>query len=55
MFKSGDPQAMAQMMVNNNPQVAQILQQYNGDAKQAFYAIAQQNGVNPDEILNLLK
>ena len=46
---------MIQNVMNNNPQVRQILQQYNGDAKQAFYSVAQQNGIDPDEIINMLK
>ena len=38
----------------NNPQVQSILNQY-GSPKNAFYAIAKQKGINPDEILNRIK
>ena len=38
----------------NNPQVQSILNQY-GSPKNAFYAIAKQKGINPEEILNRIK
>lgn len=52
---SRNPQAMIQNMVQRNPQVQQLLRQSGGDPKAAFYNLAQQKGVNPDEIINLLK
>lgn len=56
MFRGmGNPQAMIQTMAQNNPQVRQVLQQYGGDAKQAFYGLAKQAGVDPDELLGMLK
>ena len=55
MLRGGDPQAIVNTAMQNNPQLRQILQQYNGDAKQAFYGIARQNGIDPDEILGMLK
>ena len=42
----------------NNPQMKQVMDvvnQYGGDPQKAFYAIAEQQGVNPQEILNMLK
>ena len=51
----GNPQAMVQAMAQNNPQVRQILQQYGGDPKQAFYGVAKQAGIDPDELLGMLK
>lgn len=54
----GNPQAMISQMLSNNPnysQVQQIIQQYGGDPKQAFYGMCQQYGVDPNEILNQLK
>ncbi len=53
----GNPQQMMQSMIQNNPQlgIMGLLQQNGGNAKQAFYALAQQKGVNPDEILNMIK
>lgn len=55
---SGNPQAMLMQMMQNNPNVKQameIVQQYGGDAEKAFYALAEQKGINPQEILDLLK
>ena len=55
---SNNPQAMLQNMVNQNPQYKQIMdyvRQNGGDPKTAFYKMAQQKGVNPDDILNMLK
>lgn len=59
MIKSaGNPQAMLQSMVQNNPQMQEIMEIVNksgGDPKAAFYKMAEEKGVNPDEILNMLK
>lgn len=55
---SGNPQAMLNQLVQNNPQYKQVAQYINengGDAKSAFYKLANQSGVNPDEIINMLK
>ena len=55
---SRDPQGMIRQMMMNNPrmqQVMQIVNQHGGDPKQAFYEIAREKGVDPDEILNMLK
>ena len=51
----GNPQMMINQMLSQNPQVQQIIQQYGGDPKQAFYGMCQQMGVDPNEILNQLK
>ena len=59
MVKSaGNPQAMLNQMMQNNPQYQQVMQLVNqagGDPKAAFYQMAQQMGVNPDEIIGMLK
>ena len=52
---SGNPQAMVNQMISKNPQVNQIIQQYGGDPKTAFYKYAEANGVDPNEILNMMK
>ena len=55
---SGNPQALLAQLAQTNPnmkQVMEIIRQYGGDANKAFYAIAEQNGINPNEILDLLK
>ena len=54
----GNPQMMINQMLSQNPnyaQVQQIIQQYGGDPKQAFYGMCQQMGVDPQEILKQLK
>ena len=53
-----NPQAMLTQMMGNNPQLKQamdIIGQYGGDADKAFRAIAEQNGINPQDIMDLLK
>ena len=55
---AGNPQAMLNQMAQNNPHVKQIMDivsQNGGDPKKAFYQMAEQKGINPDEILNMLK
>lgn len=51
----GNPQAMINQMVNSNPQVNNIIQQYGGDPKTAFYKYAEANGVDPNEILSMMR
>ena len=53
-----NPQAMLNQMMQNNPQYKQVMDYVNkngGDPKTAFYKMAEEQGVNPDEILNMLK
>ena len=45
----GNPQALLQ----NNPQVQQLIQQH-GSAQNAFYALARQMGIDPNEVLKTL-
>lgn len=50
----GNPQMMLQQM----PQYKQVMEYVNqngGDAKSAFYAKAKEMGVDPDEILKVLR
>lgn len=54
---AGNPQAMMSQLMQNNPQYSQvmkIIQENGGDAKAAFYNLAQQQGVDPNQILNML-
>ena len=49
---------MLQQMMSQNPQMKQAVDYVNangGNAKAAFYKLAEQKGVNPDEILQMLK
>ena len=53
-----DPQAALNMLAARNPQMKQVMdivQQYGGDAMAAFKATAEEMGVNPEEILGMLK
>ena len=53
-----NPTAMMTQMMNNNPQMKQVMNvvnQYGGDPQKAFYALAEQKGIDPQEILNMLK
>ena len=53
-----NPQAMLQMMAQSNPQLQQTLalvEKAGNDPRKAFYALAEQKGINPQEILDALK
>lgn len=53
-----NPQSMIQSMIQQNPQMKQVMDYVNqngGDPKKAFYSMAEQCGMDPDEILNMLK
>lgn len=52
-----DPMGAINQMAQNNPQMQQVMsviQQNGGNAKQAFYNMAQQRGVDPNVILQQL-
>ena len=53
-----NPQAMLSQMAQNNPQVQQVMNivnQNGGDPQRAFYQLAQQKGIDPNEILKMLR
>lgn len=55
---AGNPQAMLQSMIQNNPQMRQVMDLINqsgGDPKAAFYKLAQEKGIDPQQILDMLK
>ena len=55
---AANPQAALNMMVMNNPQMKQVMEivnQHGGDPMAAFTAVAKENGMDPDEILSMLK
>ena len=55
---AGNPQAMLQSMVQNNPQMQQVMNivnQAGGDPKTAFYKMAEEKGVDPEQILSMLR
>lgn len=53
-----NPQSMIQSMAQQNPQMKQamdFINQNGGDPKKAFYTMAEQHGIDPNEIMNMLK
>lgn len=49
---------MIGQLMQNNPQMKQVMdliKAAGNDPKRAFYALAEQKGVDPDEILKQLK
>ena len=55
---AGNPQMMLNQMMSQNPQIKEVMDyvsQNGGDAKSAFYKLAEEKGVNPDDILGMLK
>lgn len=55
---ANNPQAMINQLMQTNPQMKQVMdvvRASGNDPKRAFYALAQQKGINPDDILNQLK
>ena len=55
---SKDPQQLISMFANKNPQFAQIMNTLNTGnitPKQLFLNMAQQKGINPNDIISLLK
>lgn len=53
-----DPMGALKSLSSTNPQVAkamEIVNQNGGDSKAAFMKLAEQYGINPNSILNLLK
>jgi hypothetical protein len=58
MFKqSRDPKSLSASLMMTNPQVASVMndiQANGGDAKGLFYKRANEMGVNPETIINML-
>ena len=55
---AGNPQAMLNQLMMYNPQIKQamsIVEKYGGDSMKALYGEAERMGVDPQEILNMLK
>ena len=56
MYKGiSNPQVVAQKMMNENPQLASLIQAANGNPEQAFRSLANKMGVDPEQIIALLK
>lgn len=55
---SSNPSAMMQSMLQSIPNYKQVMEYVNrngGDPRKAFYQMAQEKGVNPNDILSMLK
>lgn len=55
---SKNPNQMLQMLASKNPNVANAINlanQYGGDYRKAFYEEARKRGIDPNQILGLLK
>ena len=53
-----NPQAMLNQMVMNNPKLKEVMDlvnQYGGDPEKAFYSLSEQKGINPQDVLDMLK
>ena len=55
---AGNPKAMLNSLISKNPQMKSVMdmvQQSGGDPKAAFYKMAEQKGVDPNTILQMLQ
>lgn len=55
---ASNPTMMMQTMISQNPKLKEVMEYVNqngGDAKSAFYAMAKQKGVDPEQILSMLR
>lgn len=50
-----NPASMLQDSLRRNPALGQILNECGGDYRQAFYAYADKLGVDPNEILSVIR
>ena len=55
--QSRNPQQLVMNMLMQNPQGKNILQtiQNGGNAKELFYKMAQQKGINPNQFISMFK
>ena len=54
----GNPQALINRFMGNTPQMQEaqrLIQSAGGDARKAFYDLAAQKGVDPDDVLAMLR
>ena len=55
---SQNPQAMLNQLMSNNPQVKQVMdliKECGGDPKTVFYSMADKMGVNPQDVIDMMK
>ena len=51
----GNPEAMMKSALENNPDLKNIIEESDGDYEKAFYKCAEKMGINPNEVLDLLR
>ena len=57
-MSSGNPQAMIGQLLQTNPRmknVMELIKTSGNDPKRAFYALAEQKGINPQDFLDQLR
>lgn len=55
---AGNPQMMFNQMMMQNPQMKQMMDYVNsngGNAQALFYKMAEENGINPESVLQYLR
>lgn len=55
---SKDPKNTLNILLTQNPQMQQVMNYVNqngGNAQEAFYKLAKERGVNPEDVLSLFK
>jgi hypothetical protein len=55
---SNNPMQLLQNVGQNNPQIANVMSMLNNSgmsAKDMFYQVANQRGINPNDIMSILK
>ena len=55
---SQNPRMALESMIQSNPQIQNVMnlvRQNGGDPKTAFYNLAKEKGIDPDEILKMLR
>ena len=55
---SQNPQAVLNQLVTSNPQLKQVMdlvKQYDGSPEKALIATSKEMGIDPNEIMNMLK
>ena len=52
---ASNPATAMQKVLNDNPQVVQLIEESGGDARAAFYKQAKQAGIDPDMVISLIQ
>ena len=58
LLNSNDPQTLVQNMIKNNPKMNNVFQMFKASKmspKQFFFQYAQDNGIDPSQLLNILQ